>query len=432
MTYVAEKIRAGQVLGMPTDTFYGLAADPFNLHAVDRIYEIKTRSRHKPLSLLIESVDQAADLAWPVPEIFYLLARRFWPGPLTIIVKADPKLPLKVTANTGNVALRVPAAEIPLAIIRAAGLPITATSANLHGESECTSAHAGPRPAGRLPAGHRGWRPVSARHAFHHRRSDQRRWRLAPAAARRHSRGADRRIAGPGVVATAPGEFQLPLKVWIVILAAVVAAGVLLYTAAQIMREAGVDEPHAADAIVVFGAAEYVGHPSPVYRARLDHAYDLFERGLAPVIITTGGAGKDPRFSEGQVGRDYLEGRGVPDVNLIAETQGDNTDQSAQRVAIIMRANEMHSALLVSDAYHLYRAKQMMEREGVHGVHLAAARLSSQDRVRTLDGRPARELQLHAVSGACEVGSFRYCFQLCASSSQSSWQSCLRAFQTDV
>ncbi|HSY12924.1 MAG TPA: L-threonylcarbamoyladenylate synthase [Verrucomicrobiae bacterium] len=140
ITYAAEKIRAGEVLGVPTDTFYGLAVDPFNLHAVDRVYEIKTRSRHKPLSLLIESVDQAADLAWPVPEIFYLLARRFWPGPLTIIVKADPKLPLKVTANTGNVALRVPAAEIPMAIIRSAGLPITATSANLHGEVECTTA----------------------------------------------------------------------------------------------------------------------------------------------------------------------------------------------------------------------------------------------------------------------------------------------------
>ena len=140
VTYVAEKIRAGEVLGVPTDTFYGLAVDPFNLHAVDQVYEIKTRSRHKPLSLLIESVDQAADLAWPVPEIFYLLARRFWPGPLTIIVKADPKLPLKVTANTGNVALRVPAAEVPLAIIRSAGLPITATSANLHGEAECTTA----------------------------------------------------------------------------------------------------------------------------------------------------------------------------------------------------------------------------------------------------------------------------------------------------
>jgi L-threonylcarbamoyladenylate synthase len=140
VTYAAEKIRAGEVLGIPTDTYYGLAVDPFNLHAVDQVYEIKTRSRHKPLSLLIESVDQAAEIAWPVPEIFYLLARRFWPGPLTIIVKADPKLPLKVTANTGNVAVRVPAAEVALAIIRSAGHPITATSANLHGASECTSA----------------------------------------------------------------------------------------------------------------------------------------------------------------------------------------------------------------------------------------------------------------------------------------------------
>jgi uncharacterized SAM-binding protein YcdF (DUF218 family) len=157
----------------------------------------------------------------------------------------------------------------------------------------------------------------------------------------------------------------LPLKVWIVLLAAIVAVGVLLYNAAQIMHEADVDEPHAADAIVVFGAAEYVGHPSPVYRARLDHAFELFERGLAPVIITTGGAGNDPRYSEGQVGRDYLESRGVPDVNLIAETQGDNTDESTRRVATILRANDMHSVLLVSDAYHLYRARIMMERAGV-------------------------------------------------------------------
>ncbi len=147
-----------------------------------------------------------------------------------------------------------------------------------------------------------------------------------------------------------------------------------------------------SDAIVVFGAAEYVGHPSPVYRARLDHAYDLFQRGLAPVIITTGGAGKDPHFSEGQVGRDYLEARGIPDVNLIAETQGGDTDESTQRVAVIMRANDMHSGLLVSDAYHLYRAKQMMAREGVNGVHLSTSGLDSEDCLRALDGRPAREL----------------------------------------
>jgi len=166
-------------------------------------------------------------------------------------------------------------------------------------------------------------------------------------------------------VSTPQEKSALRPEVWIVVVAAVVAVALLLFTTVQIMREAGVDEAQPADAIVVFGAAEYVGHPSPVYRARLDHAYELFERGLAPLIITTGGAGKDPHFSEGQVGRDYLESRGVPDVNLIAETQGDNTDESTQRVANILRANGMHSALLVSDAYHLYRAKQMMQREGV-------------------------------------------------------------------
>src|SRR6202451_3438693 len=140
--YAADQIRAGEVLGMPTDTFYGLAADPFNLRAVDRVYEIKSRSRHKPLSLLIESEEQAEELARPLPDEFYKLARRFWPGPLTIIVKAASRLPLKVTANTGNVALRIPSAKIPLAVVQAAKIPITATSANLSGESECTTAEA--------------------------------------------------------------------------------------------------------------------------------------------------------------------------------------------------------------------------------------------------------------------------------------------------
>jgi tRNA threonylcarbamoyl adenosine modification protein (Sua5/YciO/YrdC/YwlC family) len=138
--YAADQIRSGEVLGMPTDTFYGLAADPFNLRAVDKVYEIKTRSRHKPLSLLIESIDQAEELAKSLPEQFYVLARKFWPGPLTIIVKAGSRLPLKVTANTGNVALRVPHAKIPLAVVAAAAIPITATSANLSGATECTSA----------------------------------------------------------------------------------------------------------------------------------------------------------------------------------------------------------------------------------------------------------------------------------------------------
>jgi uncharacterized SAM-binding protein YcdF (DUF218 family) len=144
-----------------------------------------------------------------------------------------------------------------------------------------------------------------------------------------------------------------------------VAAAFFSYVGVQIMREAGIDEEHSADAIVVFGAAEYSGRPSPVYRARLDHAYTLYQRDLAPVIITTGGAGKDPRFSEGQVGRDYLESRGISDADLIAETQGGDTDQSTQRVAVILRANDMHTCLLVSDAYHMFRAKQMMNAQGI-------------------------------------------------------------------
>src|SRR4051812_47021385 len=138
--YAADQIRSGEVLGMPTDTFYGLAADPFNLRAVDKVYDIKTRSRHKPLSLLIERVDHAEHRPKPLPEEFYALPRKFWPGPLTIIVKAGSRLPLKVTANTGNVALRVPNARIPLAVVTAAANPITATSAILSGAAECTTA----------------------------------------------------------------------------------------------------------------------------------------------------------------------------------------------------------------------------------------------------------------------------------------------------
>ena len=138
--YAAEQILAGQVLGMPTDTFYGLAVDPVNLRAVEHIYFLKTRARHKPLSLLIADVSQAYELARNIDSAFDRLAERFWPGPLTIVVKAGSKLPLRVTANTGNVALRVPEAAICRAVVSELGLPITATSANLRGLPECTYA----------------------------------------------------------------------------------------------------------------------------------------------------------------------------------------------------------------------------------------------------------------------------------------------------
>ena len=136
-------------------------------------------------------------------------------------------------------------------------------------------------------------------------------------------------------------------------------------TGLKIVREASLQELHPADAIVVFGAAEYVGRPSPVLRARLDHAYDLYEQHLAPVVITTGGAADDPNFSEGGVGRDYLIHRGIPERDLIAETQGSDTAQSAQRVGVILRTNGMHSALAVSDGYHVFRIRKLLEHEGV-------------------------------------------------------------------
>jgi uncharacterized SAM-binding protein YcdF (DUF218 family) len=145
----------------------------------------------------------------------------------------------------------------------------------------------------------------------------------------------------------------------------------LAVTAVRIVREGSRQELRPADAIVVFGAAEYAGHPSPVLRARLDHAFELFQQGLAPVVITTGGAASDPSFSEGGVGRDYLMHRGIPERNLIAETQGSDTAQSAMRVAVIMHANGLHSCVAVSDAYHVFRIKRLLKHEGIGPVYVA-------------------------------------------------------------
>lgn len=142
----------------------------------------------------------------------------------------------------------------------------------------------------------------------------------------------------------------------------------LAYTAVvyfRIVRQSEKDESRTADAIVVFGAAEYVGRPSPVFKARLDHAADLYRKGLAPVVITTGGAGADPKFNEGAVGREYLKSLGIPDDHLIAETQSTDTAESARRVSTIMHANHMNTCLAVSDGYHIFRIKQMLAREGV-------------------------------------------------------------------
>ena len=153
-------------------------------------------------------------------------------------------------------------------------------------------------------------------------------------------------------------------KKWLLFLL-LVAVGYVALVYSSIVRESRNNESHGADAIVVFGAAEYAGRPSPVFRARLDHAAELYRRGLATLVITTGGAGADPKYTEGQVGRDYLKSQGIPDDHLIAETQSADTAESARRVGAIMHTNGMKTCLAVSDSYHIFRIKRMMGREGI-------------------------------------------------------------------
>ena len=133
-------VLSGKVVAVPTDTLYGLAADPFNLAAVSEISRIKRRTVDKPLPLLVDSIDQAAEISQNVPSLFYRLAEKYWPGPLTIVVSAAPRLPLKVTGNTGKVGLRWPKAPIVVALIAAAGRPLIGPSANLPEYPPCTPA----------------------------------------------------------------------------------------------------------------------------------------------------------------------------------------------------------------------------------------------------------------------------------------------------
>lgn len=139
---------------------------------------------------------------------------------------------------------------------------------------------------------------------------------------------------------------------------------------ASIERTARTDEARPADAIAVFGAAEYAGRPSPVLHARLDHALLLYQRGLAPLVVALGGgsdAGTDndnPK-SEGTVGRDYLMANGVPESAVIAETQSSDTEESVARLALIARENHLRAIIVVSDGTHLFRIAQLCAKAGL-------------------------------------------------------------------
>ena len=133
----------------------------------------------------------------------------------------------------------------------------------------------------------------------------------------------------------------------------------------QIENFAGFDQATQADAICVLGAAEYDGRPSPVFRARLDHALDLYNRGIAPLIITLGGTNKD-EYSEGAVGRDYLKSLGVPDSSIIAETESRSTEEQSHRIAIIARVNNLSRLVVVSDGTHLFRIHEICAADGLN------------------------------------------------------------------
>ena len=151
----------------------------------------------------------------------------------------------------------------------------------------------------------------------------------------------------------------------VVVLAVVVGVvGWCRWVYVQIETYAGQDQAALSDAIGVFGAAEYDGRPSPVYRARLDHALVLYQRGIAPFIITLGGAGGDD-YSEGAVGREYLMAMGVPEGAIIAETQSRNTEESVRRIAVIARANGLRRLVIVSDGTHLFRIHEICAADGL-------------------------------------------------------------------
>lgn len=156
-----------------------------------------------------------------------------------------------------------------------------------------------------------------------------------------------------------------PLRV-LVILCLLVAAVWFTSLYVRIDRVAQQDEAQPADAIAVFGAAQYVGHPSPVFHARLDHVVSLYRRQLAPLVVTLGGsADGSSAQSEGSVGRDYLLAEGIPFDHIVAETNSQDTEQQAVALAEIAGARRLHRIIVVSDGTHLFRIRELCRRQGL-------------------------------------------------------------------
>ncbi len=137
-----------------------------------------------------------------------------------------------------------------------------------------------------------------------------------------------------------------------------------LISAGAVMLWSSRDEARPANAIVVLGAAQYAGKPSPVLRARLDHALDLWQRQLAQLLILTGGTGTGDTTSEAAVGRTYAIKHGVPDTVILMETEGRTTSESMRAVAAMLEARGLQTALLVSDPFHMLRLRILARRFG--------------------------------------------------------------------
>jgi uncharacterized SAM-binding protein YcdF (DUF218 family) len=140
--------------------------------------------------------------------------------------------------------------------------------------------------------------------------------------------------------------------------------GYLIALSVRIGRESIIDEARPADVIVVMGAAEYRGRPSPVLKLRLDRAAELYSQHMAPYIMTTGGPGGDPSFTESGVGRSYLIDRGVPAEAIIVEDEGASTASSLTAASEILRRMGLRSCIIVSDGYHLFRVKRILRQSG--------------------------------------------------------------------
>jgi len=151
----------------------------------------------------------------------------------------------------------------------------------------------------------------------------------------------------------------------LLILLSILLLGYLFYIAKRIERQSNIEEAQSADVIIVLGAAEYRGKPSPVLQGRLNHALVLYLKGFAPYILTTGGAGGDPIYTEGEVGRAYLTEHGVPSEAILAEPEGSTTAQSLDAAAETMRSMNLHSCIVVSDGYHIYRVKRLLEAQRI-------------------------------------------------------------------